>query len=61
MKSNDATMGIAKAVYVKDDDLPLWQRATAYARRQRLTMSALILLALEDYLERHGAGPPGRG
>ncbi|GAA2760596.1 hypothetical protein [Actinopolymorpha rutila] len=43
-------MGQAKAVYVRDADTELWQRAEAYARSQRLTMSALVLTALERYL-----------
>ena len=43
-------MGVAKAVYVRDADTELWARAEAYARSQRLTMSALVLTALERFL-----------
>lgn len=43
-------MGMAKAVYVRDQDVELWERAERYARGQRLTMSALVLTALERYL-----------
>lgn len=44
-------MGMAKAVYVRDDDVDLWARAERYAKVRRLTMSALVLTALERYLE----------
>lgn len=44
-------MGIQKGIYVKDDDIDLWERAEAYARARRITMSALIMNALERYLE----------
>ena len=47
-------MGMAKAVYVKDDDVELWRRAEAYAKARRLNMSALVLLALEAYLPEEG-------
>ena len=43
-------MGVAKAVYVRDADTELWARAEAYARSHRLTMSALVLTALERLL-----------
>lgn len=41
---------MAKAVYVKDEDVELWRRAESFARQRRLTMSALVLTALEQYL-----------
>lgn len=41
-------MGMAKAVYVRDDDVELWERAEAYAKARRLTMSALVLTALVE-------------
>lgn len=47
-------MGKAKAVYVRDDDAELWERAEAFARERRLNMSALVLLALERYLSDEG-------
>ncbi|PSK90580.1 hypothetical protein CLV30_1385 [Haloactinopolyspora alba] len=46
--------GKAKAVYVKEDDVELWERAEAYAKAHRLTMSALVLTALEAYLPDDG-------
>ncbi|WP_165367763.1 hypothetical protein [Phytoactinopolyspora endophytica] len=49
-------MGIAKAVYVKDDDVRLWERAEQYAKARRLTMSALVLTALEAYLDERDDG-----
>lgn len=49
-RSHDDFMGKAKAVYVRDQDVELWERAERYARSQRLTMSALVLTALEQYL-----------
>jgi hypothetical protein len=52
-------MGMAKAVYVRDQDVPLWERAERYARERRLAMSALVLTALEEYLARHGPPRPG--
>ncbi|WP_156925879.1 hypothetical protein [Glycomyces arizonensis] len=39
------------AVYVKDSDMPLWERAVEYADEHRLKMSGLLLLALERYLD----------
>jgi hypothetical protein len=54
-------MGKATAVYVRDSDLPLWERAERFARARRMPMSGLVMLALEAYLERHDppARPPG--
>ena len=43
-------MGVAKAVYVRDADRDLWQRAEDYARARRLTMSALVMTAIERYM-----------
>lgn len=43
-------MGKATAIYVRDSDLPLWERAEAYARARRMPMSGLVMLALERYL-----------
>lgn len=43
-------MGMHKAVYVRDEDIALWERAERYAKARRLAMSALILTALEQYL-----------
>ena len=42
-----------KTIYVREDDVSLWERAVAFARARRMTVSALIMTALEEYLERH--------
>lgn len=39
-----------KTIYVREADDHIWRRAVAYARQRRLTMSALIMTALERYL-----------
>lgn len=46
-------MGKVVAVYVRERDLPLAERAERYARKYRMTLSGLYLLALEEYLDRH--------
>jgi hypothetical protein len=43
-------MGLAKSLYVRDEDLDLWEQAERYARTRRLSMSALVMTALERYL-----------
>lgn len=48
-----------RAVYVRDEDESLWQRAVAYAKRNRMTISGLILLALERFLDEN-EDPPRR-
>lgn len=54
-------MGVAKAIYVRDADLELWERAEAWARARRLPMSALVMTALEHYMAQvDETGPPGR-
>lgn len=42
-----------KMIYVREADEPVWRRASKFARNRRLTMSALIMTALEYYLARH--------
>ena len=44
-------MGHQVSVYVRDDDLDVWERAERYAKARRLSMSALIMTALEWYLD----------
>lgn len=44
-------MGKATAVYVKDSDMQLWERAEEYARKHRMPMSGLVMLALERFLD----------
>lgn len=46
---------MAKAVYVREDDTELWRRAEQFAKSRRLTMSALVLTALERYLSEQDA------
>lgn len=46
-------MGKQVSVYVRDDDLALWERAEEHARKRRMPVSGLILTALEEYLTRH--------
>jgi hypothetical protein len=43
-----------KTIYVRVEDQDLWQRAEAYAKAGRLSMSALIMTALEKYLNQAG-------
>jgi hypothetical protein len=45
-------------VYVREDGEALWQRAEQLARTRRLSMSALILTALEAYLKDQESGNP---
>jgi hypothetical protein len=47
-------MGKQVSVYVRDEDLDLWERAERYARKRRLAVSALIMTALEHYLAADG-------
>jgi hypothetical protein len=47
-------MGLAKSLYVRDEDLDLWEQAERYARTRRLSMSALVMTALERYLDEAG-------
>lgn len=44
-------MGMHKAVYVRDEDVELWERAERYARARRMPVSALIMNALQAYLD----------
>lgn len=46
----------SKTLYVRDADLDLWSRAEEFARRRRLSMSALVLLAIEKLLDEEGSG-----
>jgi hypothetical protein len=50
-------MGKQVSVYVREDDLPLWERAERFARSRRLAISALVLTALEAYLAEHDPRP----
>lgn len=39
-----------KTLYVRDDDLPVWERAESYAKATRQSVSALVAAALSRYL-----------
>ena len=43
-------MGMHKAVYVRDEDVELWERAERYAKARRMPVSGLVMAALEAYL-----------
>lgn len=45
------SVGKQVSVYVRDEDLALWKRAEAYARRNRMPVSGLVMTALEDFLD----------
>ena len=45
-----APVGGAKTVYVRKEDAAVWERAEQYARVRRLSMSALVITALEQFL-----------
>jgi hypothetical protein len=47
---DSVVMGMHKAVYVRDEDVDLWERAERYAKARRLPMSALVMTALERFL-----------
>jgi predicted transcriptional regulator len=57
MGNNHDVMGTQRTVYVRESDIPLWRRAEEFAKVRRLAMSALIMTALEDYLDRHDLQP----
>jgi len=44
-------VGMNKSIYVRAADLVLWRRAEAYARERRMTVSGLVMAALERYLD----------
>lgn len=41
-----------KTIYVRSEDLELWDWAVSYARSQRMPVSGLIMNALQAYRER---------
>jgi hypothetical protein len=45
------------SVYIRAQDLPLWQRAERYARTRRMPMSGLVMAALERYLTEQDPEP----
>ena len=46
-----------KAVYVRAEELELWRRAEVYARERRMTVSGLVMAALERYLSTEDPEP----
>lgn len=50
-------MGKQVSIYVRDEDLALYERAEEHARKRRMPMSGLVMAALEEYLARHGGRP----
>jgi hypothetical protein len=44
-------VGVRKAVYVTDADRELWERAERYAAEHRMKVSAVVLLALQRFLD----------
>lgn len=52
-------MGKQVSVYIRDEDLALWERAEVHARRHRMPVSGLVMTALEEYLARHDPKPEG--
>jgi hypothetical protein len=49
------SVGRQVSIYVRADDLELWRRAEAYARKRRMPASGLVMLALERYLSAEDA------
>jgi hypothetical protein len=47
-------MGRQTTIYVREDDLPLWERAERYARAHRMPVSGLVMAALERFLAEQG-------
>jgi hypothetical protein len=54
-RQNVIGMGKATAIYIREGDLPLWERVERYAREHRMPVSGLVMLAVEEYLARHSA------
>lgn len=50
---NPVCMGVRKAVYVQDADLPLWEWAERYAAEHRMKISGVVLGALQAYRAEH--------
>lgn len=46
-------------IYVRESDDHIWRLASNFARNRRLTMSALVMTALEYYLARHATAADG--
>ena len=46
-------MGKQVSIYIRDEDLSLWERVEEYARRHRMPVSGLVMTAVEGYLADH--------
>ncbi|HEY9412357.1 MAG TPA: hypothetical protein VIP77_22455 [Jiangellaceae bacterium] len=42
-------MGIQRTIYIRDDDVTLWEWAETYARQRRMPVSGLVMTSLERY------------
>lgn len=51
-------MGKQVSIYIRDDDLELWERAERYARKNRMPASGLVMAAVEAYLATHDKEEP---
>jgi hypothetical protein len=51
-------VGRQVSIYVRAQDLPLWERAEQYARARRMPVSGLVMAALERYLAEQEPQPP---
>lgn len=47
-----------KTIYVREEDVELWEHAVAYAKARRLPVSSLLMNALQEYFERRGDRQP---
>lgn len=50
-------MGKAAAIYIREADLALWARLEEYARVRRMPVSGAVMLAVEEFLDRHDTKP----
>jgi hypothetical protein len=46
-----------KSLYIRDGDTPVWEAAERVARRKRVSLSQLVIEALEEHLPRAAAEP----
>jgi hypothetical protein len=57
-RDTHTNMGRAVNIYIRDEELALWERVEAYARKRRMPLSGLVLEAMEEHLARHAEDPP---
>jgi hypothetical protein len=43
-------MGRVAGIYIRADDEDLWRRVEAFARKRRMPVSGVVMLAVERYL-----------